>query len=94
MHLVDKESLMYYVLSSMDFCYTIIEVVMNERLERRVIFRICTITTMVSLSPLEGQIICFAQLCVHCGCQGERMLNINHNRETSNAILYALKALA
>jgi hypothetical protein len=34
--------------SLMDFCYTIIEVAMDERLERCVIFRICTIATILS----------------------------------------------
>jgi hypothetical protein len=32
----------------MDFCYTIIDVAMDERLERCVIFRICTIATILS----------------------------------------------
>lgn len=34
--------------SLMDFCYTIIDVAMDERLERCVIFRICTIATILS----------------------------------------------
>jgi hypothetical protein len=32
----------------MDFCYTIIDVAMDERLERCVIFRICIIATILS----------------------------------------------
>jgi hypothetical protein len=32
----------------MDFCYTIIDVAMDERLERCVIFRISTIATVLS----------------------------------------------
>jgi hypothetical protein len=32
----------------MNFCYTIIDVAMDERLERCVIFRICTIATILS----------------------------------------------
>jgi hypothetical protein len=32
----------------MDFCYTIIDVAMDERLERCVIFRICTIANILS----------------------------------------------
>jgi hypothetical protein len=34
--------------SLMDFCYTIIDVAMDERLEQCVIFRICTIATILS----------------------------------------------
>jgi hypothetical protein len=34
--------------SLMDFCYTIIDVAKDERLERCVIFRICTIATILS----------------------------------------------
>lgn len=34
--------------SLMDFCYTIIDVAMDERLERCVIFRICIIATILS----------------------------------------------
>jgi hypothetical protein len=34
--------------SLMDFCYTIVEVAMNECMEQRVIFRICIIETILS----------------------------------------------
>jgi hypothetical protein len=51
----------------MDFCYIIIDVAMDEHLERCVIFRICTIATILSLSPIEGHVICFAQLCINYG---------------------------
>jgi hypothetical protein len=41
----------------MDFCYTIIDVAMDERLERCVIFRICTIATI--LSPMSYWRTCY-----------------------------------
>jgi hypothetical protein len=41
----------------MDFCYTIIDVAMDERVERYVIFRICIIATI--LSPKSYRRICY-----------------------------------
>jgi hypothetical protein len=41
----------------MDFCYTIIDVAMDERLERCVVFRISTIATI--LSPKSYRMTCY-----------------------------------
>jgi hypothetical protein len=51
----------------MDFCYIIIDVAIDERLERCVIFRIYTIATILPLSPIEGHFTWFAQLCINRG---------------------------
>jgi hypothetical protein len=67
MHLIDKESLMDYVWSSMDFYYTIIEVVMNEPWSDESYLDYVLLQLYYPLSPLEGQVICFAQTCIHCG---------------------------
>jgi hypothetical protein len=53
----------------------IIDVAMDERLERCVIFRICTIATILSLSHIEGHVTCFAKLCVG----GLRLLKVLKN---------------
>jgi hypothetical protein len=51
----------------MDFCYIIIDVAMDERLERFIILRICTIATILPLSLIEGHFTWFAQLFINRG---------------------------
>ena len=53
--------------SLMDFCYTIIDVAMDERLERCVILEYVLLQLYYPLSHIEGHVICFAQLCINCG---------------------------